>query len=189
MRYRLVRSVPPSTRRLFMSPKLSTSPCVLIAALLLSGCDHAKVPTESSTAPTAVQALAASVEHQTERFSFVAGGFNPCTGEETPGTGEFFSHTTLVARPSGGFHVAQVFNVSFVLTGATTGDRYLGRDVEHVNFTTNGGAQSVNTFIANVRVGTAGPGNDFVLRVRFHVTVNANGVVTVERDETTIECR
>jgi hypothetical protein len=172
-----------------MSPLLPTPTCVLAAALLLSGCDRANIPTESSIAPTQFQALAASVAHQTLRFSFATGGFNPCTSEETPGTGEFFSHATLVRRPSGGFHLAQVFNISSVLTGATTGNLYRGHDVEHVNLTTNGGAQSVNTFIANLRVGTAGPGNDFVLRVRFHETVNANGVVTVARDEVTVQCR
>jgi hypothetical protein len=38
-------------------------------------------------------------------------------------------------------------------------------------------------------VGTGGPRNNFVLRVRVHVTVNANGVVTVSRGEETFDCR
>jgi len=168
---------------------LRTAPSALTAALLLASCDQASAPTDLSTAPTTVEALAATVEHQTQRFTFVAGGFNPCTSEETPGTGEFFTRSTVVERPGGGFHVTATFNISYLLVGATTGNRYRGKDVEHVNFTTNGRQQSVETFIANLWVGTAGPGNNFVLRVRFHVTVNANGVVTVGRDHETVECR
>jgi len=159
------------------------------AALLLIGCNQEGAPTEPSTVVTIPPAFAATVQHQTQRFSFPAGGLNPCTGEETPGTGQFFSQSNVVAQPSGGFHVAQAFNVSYVLTGAITGDRYLGRDTEHVNFSTSGGADSVFTFVANVRVRTAGPRNDFVLQVRVHQTVNANGVLTVSRGEQTIECR
>jgi hypothetical protein len=81
------------------------------------------------------------------------------------------------------------FNISYALTGATTGNRYVGRDVEHVSFSTNGGQQAVQRFTANLRVGTAGPQNDFVLKIRAHVTVNANGVVTVTRDGESVVCR
>jgi hypothetical protein len=173
-------------------------PAAAIAGVLMLGCsDSARLttpadpagPTETSTAVATPLASAATVQHQTERFSFPAGGLNPCTGEETPGTGQFFSQSTVVAQPSGGFHVSQAFNVSYVLTGATTGDRYLGRDTEHVNFSTSGGADSVFTFVANVRVRTAGARNDFVLQIRVQQTVNANGVLTVARGKQTIVCR
>jgi hypothetical protein len=157
--------------------------------LLLTGCNQEAAPTEPAVAVAAPLALAATVQHQTQRFSFPAGGLNPCTGEETPGTGQFFSKSTVVAQPSGGFHVAQAFNISYVLTGAITGDRYLGRDTEHVNFSTGRAGDSVFTFVANVRVRTAGPRNDFVLQIRIHQTINANGVLVVNRGEQTLVCR
>jgi len=50
------------------------------------------------------------------------------------------------------------FNVSYVLTGATTGNRYLGRNVEHVSFSTDGGQQTVQTFNANLRAEPPDPG-------------------------------
>lgn len=173
-------------RRAFL---FSSATLACVTTLAVTGCNENVAPTGPSTGVVLSAASAATVQHETQRFSFPAGGLNPCTGEETPGTGFFFSHSNVVAQPGGGFHVAQAFNVSYVLTGAITGARYLGRDTEHVNFSTSGKADSVFTFVANVRVRTAGPRNDFVLQIRVHSTINANGVLTVSRGKQTLVCR
>jgi hypothetical protein len=45
------------------------------------------------------------------------------------------------------------------------------------------------TFINNFRIIGQGPGNNFLVHETFHITVNANGEVTAEVDNSSIECK
>lgn len=75
-------------------------------------------------------------------------------------------------------------------TGLTTGDQYRGtggtQTAERVSFE-NG--HSTQTFINNFRIIGRGPGNNLLLHTVAHVTVNANGDVTVDHQFDRVECR
>lgn len=159
---------------------------VAASALLISGCDQ-NAPTGLPNGDQLTRAAATT--HETVRQPFFFGGFNPCTQEETPLRGELLFQTNVTEQPAGGFHGEFLFNGKATGTGLTTGAKYRAHEVEHGTLNTNGGQQSTETFIAKIHVTTAGPQNDFYLKTTFHITVNANGEVTVLRDAFRVECR
>ena len=75
-------------------------------------------------------------------------------------------------------------------TGLTTGDTYHATGVtqEHDSLPITGGAANF-TFINNFRVIGPGPDNNLLVKQTVHVTVNANGEVTSEVDNTSAECQ
>ena len=94
-------------------------------------------------------------------------------------------HTTVDS--TGGFHVEQQFNQQGVGgTGQTTGVKYrvTGGNVLELNMK----AASEQTLVNNFRVIGAGP-DDFVFHQTSHVTVNANGTVTVSHLTFQFECK
>ena len=75
-------------------------------------------------------------------------------------------------------------------TGETTGDKYQGTGVTHQHMTgsfVNG--QANFTFINRFDFIGQGPGNNFTVHETEHVTVNANGTVTVSFDNFTADCK
>jgi hypothetical protein len=74
--------------------------------------------------------------------------------------------------------------------GLTTGDKYQGTGVTQDKFKDSlQNDQFEETFIDNFRLIGQGPGNNFLSHETFHVTINANGDVTVVHDNLSIECR
>ncbi|MGH7428908.1 MAG: hypothetical protein ACREJ4_11230, partial [Candidatus Methylomirabilaceae bacterium] len=73
--------------------------------------------------------------------------------------------------------------------GQSSGNKYrrVGATVGHTN--ASGSLPFNETFTNTFNFIGQGPGNNFIVQAVFHVTVNANGVVTVSRDKLTIECR
>jgi hypothetical protein len=74
--------------------------------------------------------------------------------------------------------------------GLTTGDKYQATGVTQETF---GGSfvngQFSDTFVNNFRIIGQGPGNNFLIHETFHVTVNANGEVTVVHVNFTVDCK
>ena len=72
-------------------------------------------------------------------------------------------------------------------TGLTTGDTYRATGVtqEHVSI----GPNLTNTFINNFRIIGPGPDNNLLVHQTIHVTFNANGELTAEVVNTSVECR
>jgi hypothetical protein len=75
--------------------------------------------------------------------------------------------------------------------GETTGDKYQATGVTKdtsfkVSFQ-NGQAQQ--TFVNNFRIIGTGPGNNFLVHEQAHVTINANGAVTVVHDDLSVACK
>jgi hypothetical protein len=75
--------------------------------------------------------------------------------------------------------------------GETTGDKYQATGVTKdtsfkVSFQ-NGQAQQ--TFVNNFRIIGTGPGNNFLVHEEAHVTINANGAVTVVHDNLSVACK
>jgi hypothetical protein len=74
--------------------------------------------------------------------------------------------------------------------GLTTGDKYHGTGVtqDHFKGSLQNG-QFTSTFVNNFRIVGQGPGNNFSIHENFHLTVNANGVVTVTHDNFRVTCK
>jgi hypothetical protein len=72
-------------------------------------------------------------------------------------------------------------------TGLSTGDKYQGTGVTQDHFTTGLGVTF--TFVNNFRIIGEGPGNNILVHQTFHVTINANGVVTATVDNFSVECK
>ena len=75
-------------------------------------------------------------------------------------------------------------------TGETTGDKYQATGVTQESFTgsfQNG--QFSDTFVNNFRIIGQGPGNNFLVHETLHITVNANGTLTVFHDNFSIDCK
>ena len=75
-------------------------------------------------------------------------------------------------------------------TGLVTGDKYQSTGVTQQEQSlpiTNGAAEF--TLVNNFKIIGVGPDNNLLVHQTFHVTVDANGVVTTTVDNTTIECR
>lgn len=120
--------------------------------------------------------------------------FVPCAnggaGELVSGT--YNRHLLITATVndntvSGTFH-AQPQGTDLV--GETSGDVYQGTGVSQETFSgslQNG--QYTDTFVENFRIIGPGRGNNFLLHEVGHVTVNANGDVTVEFDKLSEECK
>ena len=102
---------------------------------------------------------------------------------------QFVSSFTVDAN--GGVHVKshaqphQYWN----LIGQETGDKYqaTGLTGSTINFISNG--ESYNeTFYNNFRIIGPGTGNNYLLHVNSHVTINASGQVTVDAINVSVSC-
>jgi hypothetical protein len=75
--------------------------------------------------------------------------------------------------------------------GETTGDKYqatgVTKDTSFKFSFQNGQAQQ--TFVNNFRIIGSGPGNNFLVHEETHITINANGTVTVFHDNFSINCK
>jgi hypothetical protein len=75
-------------------------------------------------------------------------------------------------------------------TGETTGTRYRGTGVTKMSFAgslQNG--QFNTTFVNNFRIVGQGPGNNFLVHETAHITINADGKLTANHDNLSVECK
>jgi hypothetical protein len=75
--------------------------------------------------------------------------------------------------------------------GRTTGDKYRATGVtqETTTFDSIDGFPFVTSFVNNFKIIGRGPGNNFLVHENFHVTINANGEVTVFVDNFKFDCK
>jgi len=76
-------------------------------------------------------------------------------------------------------------------TGETTGDKYQATGVtkDYSFKITFHNGQAQQTFVNNFRIIGTGPGNNFLVYEEAHITINANGAVTVLHDNLSIVCK
>jgi hypothetical protein len=76
-------------------------------------------------------------------------------------------------------------------TGETTGDKYqatgVTKDSSFKASFQNG--QANQTFVNNFRIIGQGPGNNYLVHEVAHITINANGTVSVFHDNFSIDCK
>lgn len=75
--------------------------------------------------------------------------------------------------------------------GSITGDKYQATGVTQMEYGEQlaPGQQLHQTFVNNFRVIGQGPDNNFVVHEVFHLTINANGEVSVQLDNLSVECK
>jgi hypothetical protein len=137
-------------------------------------------------------ASAAVTTNDTQTIPFSA--FVPCAnggaGESVDGTIELH---TLVTSTVNGNNVSG--KVHFQpqggdLVGSVTGDKYqpTGVTQEHFKGSLQNG-QFNDTYVNNFRIIGQRPGNNFLVHEVFHITINANGDVTVIHDKLSVDCK
>ncbi len=123
---------------------------------------------------------------------------NPCNGEVVAAAGGYLHSFYFVSMDAdGAIHVESHDNVQAgEAVGLTSGERYVFNGADNLN--TNNAAFGVvsvdgraigGTLVHYVRAVSPGSGDNFFVRIQQHLTIDANGVVTVLRDDETTECR
>jgi len=133
----------------------------------------------------AATANAAVVSNKFYEFSEVR--FNSCTGEFVDLSGKIHIHGTSTATPDGGFSFSFIENLVDVKgVGEDSGTRYV--ETLHLGNTVSLHAGVTETHEILENLISNGSSSNYKLRVRFHITVNANGDVTVENEHVEIIC-
>ena len=75
-------------------------------------------------------------------------------------------------------------------TGETTGAKYQATGVTETSFTASlQNGQLSSTFVNNFRIIGQGAGNNLLVHETAHITINADGTVTVTHDNFSIDCK
>lgn len=139
-----------------------------------------------------VPANAAVQENDTTDISITV--FIPCAaggaGETVDLSGPLH---TLISLTINGKNVSGYFHFQpqgISGTGESTGDKYHATGVTSESFKTSlQNGQANMTFINNFRIIGQGPGNNFLVHETFHLTINADGTLTVVHDNFSIDCK
>lgn len=163
-----------------------------VIALATASCSQE--PTEALTGPAILTPARAETETIHERFSIELLVFVPCADE---GAGELVLlegtlHSLFHITINGNNFKMKVHDQPQGIsgTGLTTGDKYQATGVTQQTF---GGSfvngQFSDTYVNNFRIIGLGPGNNFLLHEKFHITLDAKGGLTASVDNFSVECR
>jgi hypothetical protein len=113
-----------------------------------------------------------------------------CVPEVVVLTGELHILIAQEVDGNGGIHVKTHFQPQGISgVGTVTGAKYQGTGVTQEHFNDHSSPAFEDTFVNNFRIIGQGPGNNFLVHTTFHVTVNADGVVTANVLNSSIECK
>jgi len=117
------------------------------------------------------------------------GTYNPCTHEWVEMRGVVHYVYSVVEHETGDYTLTEHSN--WLVTGVgETGTKYRFPTVANEHFTVAfDQAPYVDTFIYRTQAVTPGPGNNDVYWRSYHITVNADGTVTSELDDSGWDCR
>lgn len=156
------------------------------------GCDNASNPTAvKSPTPVLRAAQTAASPNATVKFtdSFPFSFFNDCTGDTVSGVVGVKTTVHISSDASGGFH-AQFHDVFLgTAVGEPSGTSYVGPQTDHDGFSASSGGTFEETFTLNFRFLSQGSADNILTHLLFHITVNANGVVTSETATITSACK
>ena len=163
----------------------------MLSIAVLAGCGDSGQPLAPT--PAAPPAARASAETATT-ISYVptsATAFVPCAnggaGEIVELSGTLHRVTHVTETGNGTVHIKLHENLQDVSgTGLTTGDTYRGAGSFNGEVTLGPG--QVRTIENQFLLIGPGPDNNFTVRSLRHLTVNANGEVTVQTVVTSMEC-
>jgi hypothetical protein len=166
------------------------APLAVAVLAALAACSDAAPP----TAPDAGRPLlAASTLNDNQIVPLDLVVFVDCAdggaGELVALSGRLHAIVQITESSSGNYHVRTHFQPQDLAgVGLTTGDRYRGTGVTQDQLVINGVFPMTYTYVNNFRMIGQGPGNNFQVHENYHLTINANGVVTVDRDNFSSSC-
>jgi hypothetical protein len=124
------------------------------------------------------------------KVPFAAAVLIPCVPEVVVLTGELHTLITQEVDSDGGIHIKTHFQPQGLSgVGMVTGDKYQGTGVTQEHINDHSSPAFEDTFVNNFRIIGQGPGNNLLVHTTFHVTVDANGVVTANVVNTSVECK
>ncbi len=115
----------------------------------------------------------------------------PCTGEIVHLTGELHVLTISTLSKRGMLHTESHFQpMNVVGVGETSGDVYhaVGITRSDMTLNTTGGFPVVTTLVNDFYIIGVGSAVNYRVHSTIQMTINANGEVTADVDNTTIEC-
>jgi hypothetical protein len=114
--------------------------------------------------------------------------FNPCNGEVVTFTGSFHLLFNITVNPNGGFHIVEQDNAIDIKGVGSDGNNYSGS--EHDSLVENLTPGALNfTAEGSFAETSHGSAPNFVVDYLQHVTINADGTVTVVIDTFSEQCR
>jgi hypothetical protein len=128
--------------------------------------------------------------NQTTAFSVFVPCANGGAGENVSGTIDLHILTTATVNGNNVSGKSHFQPQGSSLLGEVTGDTYQATGVTQETFKgslQNG--QFTDTFVNNFRIIGHGPGNNFLVHEVTHITINANGDVTVTFDNFSADCK
>ena len=159
---------------------------ITICGLLVLGCEKENLVTEVATADQGLEksvqtAQKAGVFRENFHVPVDFTAFSECAGEELHFTGAFHWNSHTVIDAQGGFHSVFISNDhSLSGVGLTTGVKYHEVGAFTEVFNVKGDAPQEGTITVTLNFIGQGPGNNAINTLKFHYTVNANGITTVE---------
>jgi hypothetical protein len=124
------------------------------------------------------------------KVPFLIAPFIPCVPEFALLNGNLHVLITSEVDSNGGTHFKSHFQPQGISgEGSVTGNKYQGTGVTQSHTNTHTSLASETTFVNNFRIIGPGPGNNLLVHTTFHVTVNANGEVTADVLNTSVECK
>jgi len=168
---------------------------VVVALVGLGACSETPVSPDNPT-PHVVGGpnLAAVVSTINDVAVVDITAFVPCAnggaGEVVEAVGRLHQLTTSVVNPTGSVTV-KTHSQPQGLTGVglTTGDKYQATGVTQETDVFVAPFPFIATFTNNFRFIGSGPNNNLLIHEEFHLTINANGVLTASADHLRVECR
>jgi len=120
-----------------------------------------------------------------------AGTFvNPCNGENVLFTGDLHMLFAVTLDQNGGFHFNLHDNGQGISgTGAGTGLKYQIPMADHTGLFEGGPLPAVVTITETFEMISQGSTQNFYLKSLFHITINANGILTVDNFSVDTACR
>jgi hypothetical protein len=151
------------------------------------------VPTDAPMMDAPQPFLAATTSTTNDIIPFSTGIFVPCAlngaGELVLVSGELHVLFHLTVSHSGNLTIKSHFQPQNIFgSGQTSGLKYRATGVTQQTQTVNGNPPWNFTFINNFRFIGQGPGNNYMVHVTQHVTVNANGDLTSVVDNSSTTC-
>lgn len=168
---------------------------VVVALIGLGACSEAPL-SPGGPAPDAVGGpeLAAIASTTSDVVEIDLTAFVPCAnggaGELLHAVGRLHQVFTTVINANGTVTLRSQFQPQGLTgVGLTTGDKYNATGVTQTIDQIRAPFPAVSTFINNFRMIAAGPGNNLLIHEEGHLTINANGTLTVFVDRVSEECR
>jgi hypothetical protein len=115
--------------------------------------------------------------------------FNPCSGELLVLKGTLHTVRTVIFADSG--QISIYYHFQREVSGISAGGVYYrgsGVNQGHTSFSA-GDAPYEATYVTTLRIIGQGPGDNFLLHVNGHLTINADGTLTSSHDFFSSECR